>query len=142
MHQLPTLDKLGATIDPDLQVDSIAKEWFQRFSQGMKDNNATAIAQLFLEESFWRDILALTWDLRTIHGQSDIKALLTSRLPEMQFSYLQIAENDRFRSPRLMQMFPDFTVLLLCFDFETKFGKGTGTCRLVPTANDGWKAYT
>jgi hypothetical protein len=142
LYQLPTLDRLGVTVDSNLQANTIAKEWFLRFSEEMQSGDPHAVASLFLTESFWRDILALTWDMRTIHGQSDIKALLKSRLPEMQFSDLQMAENDQFRSPTLTKLFPDLVLLQICFDFNTKVGKGTGTCRLVPTANDGWKAYT
>lgn len=139
--QLPTLDRLGGKVDPDIPALTIAKDWFQHFSDAAETNNVTALMKLFLVDSFWRDILALTWEFRTIHGQSAIEALLTSRLPETQLSNLQLAD-DQHRAPAVSAMFPDLALLQFCFDFETKVGKGTGTCRLVPTANDGWKAYT
>jgi hypothetical protein len=141
MLQLPTLDRLGGKIDLDVPPHPIVKDWFQRFSKAIETNNAAAVVKLFLADSFWKDVLALTWDFLTAHGQSNIEALLASRLQETQISSLQIAD-DQHRAPTISAMFPDLTLLQFFFDFETKLGKGTGVCRLVPTANDGWKAYT
>jgi hypothetical protein len=139
--QLPTLDRLGGKIDPDLPPHTIAKDWFQQFQHAIETGNVASIVKLFLADGFWKDILALTWDFRTAHGQLNIEALLTLHLQETQFSSLQLAD-DQHRAPVIAAMFPDLSLLQFCFDFETRLGKGTGICRLAPTAKDGWKAYT
>ncbi|KAH7910415.1 hypothetical protein BJ138DRAFT_1152933 [Hygrophoropsis aurantiaca] len=62
---LPTLDRLGGTVSPKLDVASVTFRWFDSFAQDM----------------FWRDMLSLTWDSRTFQSINKVRQFLTNQLP-------------------------------------------------------------
>jgi len=134
---LPTLDRLQATIPADLDAKSIANEWFHAFAAAVEKKDASAIAELVLEDAFWRDMLALTWEFRTFQSQTAITQFLSATLVESGFSKLAL----RLDTVALQQFGPDLAWIQGFFDFETKVGVGLGIFRLVPTAGQ-WKAHT
>lgn len=62
---LPTLHSLGSTVDTNLDVHAVVNDWFARFVKAVGIKEVPAIIDLFLDNCFWRDMLALTWDFRT-----------------------------------------------------------------------------
>ena len=135
---LPTLDRLGVSLQAKYDVQKIAAEWFAKFTQAVSAKDTAAIAGLFLTDGWWRDHLALTWEFRTFHGTAKIKKFLDDQLAAFDFS------NVRFRddSAALKQPYPDLAWVQALFDFETNVGVGSGVVRLVPTASGEWKAFT
>ncbi|PCH32992.1 hypothetical protein WOLCODRAFT_147101, partial [Wolfiporia cocos MD-104 SS10] len=77
---LPTLDRLGASLQPDVDVQKVASEFFRTFAQHVSANNVEGITSLFLEDGWWRDQLALTWEFRTFHGVGKIRKFLADQL--------------------------------------------------------------
>lgn len=138
--QLPTLDRLGSDVDPDVSPSTVAENWFTAFTSAIQKGDSGAASALFLDDGFWRDILALTSDFRTVHGHPDISTLLHSS-SAVEFSGLRLSQ-DPLRAPSLRKPFPDLTLLQFCFEFQTKIGLGTGICRLAPIKDGNWKAYT
>jgi hypothetical protein len=135
--QLPVSEHPGTTFD----LHSVAKDWFQMLNDAVQLKDTHTIKSLFLDDSFWKDMLALTPDFRTIHSASNIKEFLDEALPRVELSALKIAE-EQYRRPTLSSSVPGVTLLQICFDFETKIGKGSGVCRLGSTPGGGqWKAY-
>ncbi|KLO15576.1 FAD/NAD-binding domain-containing protein [Schizopora paradoxa] len=135
---LPTLDRLQATIPQDLDPKSVATEWFASFIDAAVKRDISALSGLFLEDGFWRDMLALTWEFRTFHGQQTISKFLCATLDESGFNKLTL----RPESAGLQAFGPDLMWIHGIFDFETKVGLGFGIFRLVPTSSGQWKAYT
>ncbi|WP_151718398.1 NAD(P)-binding domain-containing protein [Gemmobacter serpentinus] len=45
--------------------------------------DADAVADLFLETGFWRDLAAFTWNLKTCEGRSQIAAMARAQLPKV-----------------------------------------------------------
>src|SRR5271154_6241434 len=86
--ELPTPEKLGVVVDPDVSGVSIAKDWFESFENAIASKDAAAVSSLFIDDSFWRDMLTLTANFRTIHRALNIKALLESALPKVELSFL------------------------------------------------------
>ncbi|KZT00875.1 FAD/NAD-P-binding domain-containing protein [Laetiporus sulphureus 93-53] len=135
---LPTLDRLGASLQPDVDVKKVASEWFRIFSDYISAGDVDGIASLFLEDGWWRDMLALTWEFRTFHGIEKIKKFLQDQLPVIKVASLKLREADTL----LQQPYPDLAWIRASFDFETEVGIGSGVFRLVPTADGTWKAFT
>ncbi|CCL99946.1 uncharacterized protein FIBRA_01971 [Fibroporia radiculosa] len=133
---LPTLDKLGAAIKPDLDAQAVARAWFQAFLQHVSSNDVAGVVSLFAEDGWWRDLLALTWDFRTFHGAAKIKAFLEDQLPVIKPTSFDL------KSAELQQPYPDLVWLMGTFHFETEVGIGSGIFRLVPTSDGTWKGYT
>lgn len=134
---LPTLQKLGATIPDDLDAHKVAAEWFKSFSSYAESGNVEGIIGLFVEQSFWRDVLALTWDFRTFEGTPNIKNFLEDRLASSHMKAFKL--KDDFLG--LYRPYPDLAWIQALFEFETDVGVGSGIFRLVPAADGIWKAH-
>ncbi|KIM60484.1 hypothetical protein SCLCIDRAFT_124024 [Scleroderma citrinum Foug A] len=138
---IPTLDDLDvdfAVLDGLAPIVEATK-WFAAFRTNTHDSDL--ITSLFHELGFWNDILALTWNYRTIRGTRAIKHLLDSRLAQTGLTALSLAE-DSFRAPTMLKPMPGVVFLRLCFEFETNYGRGTAIAFLVPTSNTRWKAWS
>ncbi|KIJ18436.1 hypothetical protein PAXINDRAFT_167040, partial [Paxillus involutus ATCC 200175] len=140
-QQLPTLQRLGVDDPADVSAVDAATAWFEAFSSAVASSDIEGILDLFLDDGFWKDILALTWDLRTIEGRDAIKNLLDNRLVPTGLVDLRL-NHEALRAPEIQRLFPDLVLLRLCFEFGTKVGKGTAVCYLVPIPGSKWKAYS
>ncbi|TFK59097.1 FAD/NAD(P)-binding domain-containing protein [Pluteus cervinus] len=137
-NYLPTLNILNASLATEIDAIGIASTWLDIFASRIAALDVKGVTDLFIpEESWWRDILALTWDFRTFKGSSKISQFLSDRL------HLTSPTNFKLR-PELTnfhQPFPDLAWVQLIFDFETDVGLGFGIARLVPTSSGEWKAH-
>ncbi|KAF8893477.1 hypothetical protein BD779DRAFT_1506493 [Infundibulicybe gibba] len=134
---VPTLDKLGATVPEDADAKAIAAAWFKLFASSLESYDVNKVVGLFIEESYWRDMLALTWDFRTFHGTSKIRQFLSDRLKETKPRAFEL--KDEYLG--LQKPYPDIAWVNAMFSFETEVGLASGILRLVPTANGDWKAF-
>ena len=133
-HRIPLLDK---PLPADLDVDGIAHEWFSQFVPLVQSGDAARIVDLLVDDSFWRDVLAITWDFRTFRGLTDIKQFLDHRLQVASLTNLKL------ENPSLVQFPPAIGWIQGIFSFEVGgFGLGSGVFRLIPTPDGRWKAYT
>lgn len=135
---LPTLDSLGARVPSDVDEKVVASSWFTSFAASAEAGDVGGLLDLFIENSSWRDLLALTWEFRTFIGRPLIKQFLSDRLESAQIKALKL-RND---SVGLHKPMPDLAWIGGMFDFETEVGIGSGVFRLVPTAGGEWKAWS
>jgi putative flavoprotein involved in K+ transport len=54
--------------------------WLTQFAAALDRHDIGAVAGLFHEECFWRDLLSFTWTIATFEGRPSIAAMLQSRL--------------------------------------------------------------
>ncbi|KAJ3794357.1 hypothetical protein GGU11DRAFT_845064 [Lentinula aff. detonsa] len=136
---LPTIDRLGASLSPNIDSKEIVLKWFSAFATSAETGDVEALIDLFVPESYWRDILALTWDFRTFIGNVRIKQFLKDRLSSSKLRAFKL--RDDFLG--LQQPYPDLVWIGFLFDFEVgDVGKASGVGRLVPQADGSWKAHT
>ncbi len=55
--------------------------WLARLQGALSDGDGRAAAALFAPDCYWRDFLALSWNLVTTEGRADIAAMLAATLP-------------------------------------------------------------
>ena len=55
--------------------------WLDEFERALSKPDRAALDRLFLADCFWRDVLALSWNLQTIAGRDTITQALTSLAP-------------------------------------------------------------
>ena len=108
---------------------------------GLPLSDDGALEKLFLPDSYWRDVVALSWTLQTIAGRDGIlKALkvLASHATPSNFAI------DPGRTPPRKVTRAGSECIEAIFRFETKTGRGDGIIRLAPDAADGHrlKAWT
>ena len=119
---------------PDAQA--AARTWLAQFEEALATGEAARFAPLFQAESYWRDVLALTWGITTIAGADAIGAGLAPRAAKARLRACAIAE-DR-TAPRWVARAGIDTIEAI-FRFETEEGRGSGVLRLTPDGNDGGK---
>jgi len=49
-------------------------------NQALADRDAAAASHLFADECYWRDLVLLTWNIKTLEGRSQIADMLTAQL--------------------------------------------------------------
>ncbi|MFZ1993039.1 MAG: NAD(P)/FAD-dependent oxidoreductase [Solirubrobacteraceae bacterium] len=68
----------------ELQIATTAEQtvqrWLDRFNGALESGEASAVADLFAPTSFWRDLVALTWNIVTVEGRDGIKDMLEHTL--------------------------------------------------------------
>jgi cation diffusion facilitator CzcD-associated flavoprotein CzcO len=111
-----------------------AESWLARFEAALSDGDDAALKSLFAAESYWRDVLALSWNLQTLNGAETILnelPALASRAVPKNFAI----DRDRAAPRRVMRA--GTACIEAIFRFETAVGRGHGILRLVPDAADG-----
>jgi putative flavoprotein involved in K+ transport len=58
-------------------------EWLGSFERALADGDAAAASELFHAESWWRDLVAFTWNIKTLEGPAEIRAMLEAQLPHI-----------------------------------------------------------
>jgi putative flavoprotein involved in K+ transport len=46
--------------------------WLAKFSTALEARDAAAVADMFAEDGYWRDLVALTWNIKTVQGRAEI----------------------------------------------------------------------
>lgn len=138
-HQLPTTDCLGVQIPEGTSPVQVSRDWLDGFCIALQSRR-TQIQDLFLDDSFWRDLLALSWDIRTLIGATRINDYLEKHLANSGLRDLTISDKP-WLEPTLEKPYPDLTFVQFAFTFENAVGIGSGLARLVYTGGV-WKAWT
>jgi len=121
---------------------SVAMEsWLAQFEDALAKPDDGTLKVLFHSDSYWRDVLALTWTLQTVNGRDAILEALKVQAPQAAPSGFAI-DPDR-AAPRQVTRAGTSSIEAI-FRFETAVGRGDGILRLIPDAADGnrLKAWT
>jgi hypothetical protein len=102
--------------------------WLGEFGAALALGEASRIARLFASDCHWRDILALTWNLRTISGADGIANVMASALKRMSPRQLAVAVD---RTPPRYVSRAGVDTIEAIFVFETSVGPCNGVVRLV-----------
>lgn len=98
----------------------ICADWIEKLNSALVAGDAAGAAALFGEECFWRDLIALTWNIRTVEGRDAIATMLKATIPAVHPFNFKISEEAR--------EFQDFVETW--FTFETAQARGVGHLRL------------
>lgn len=104
--------------------------WLTAFESAMSRADKSAVAALFQPEGIWRDLVALTWHLRTITHAPHIAEALTRTVACIEPCNFRIASGRT--APRWVTRAGTETLEAL-FSFETRVGRGSGVLRLTPS---------
>jgi len=66
------------------EIDKVLDEIFSKLNKALQCGDSAAVAALFQEECYWRDLVFFTWNLRTLESHQDIKDMLASQLGVIQ----------------------------------------------------------
>ena len=114
----------------DTGAQSVAAEvdrWLERFEETLAVGDTAAASELFGDESFWRDLVSFTWNIKTVEGPAGVKDLLDHTLAQARPRGWHTVEPPTEAGG----------VIDAWIEFETEAGRGRGHLRL----RDG-KAWT
>lgn len=97
-----------------------ASAWLALLADCLMRKDAAAAAALFGEDCYWRDILAFTWNLKTLEGRDEISSMLATCLPQVQPSAFML-DGEASSAGETVDAW---------FRFETAAGLGKGHVRL------------
>ncbi|WP_456697741.1 NAD(P)-binding domain-containing protein [Aeromicrobium sp. P5_D10] len=61
-------------------AEAVFGQWLDAFSSAMESRSVDRVLSAVTDDCYWRDLLALTWDLGTFHGRDAIAGLLQGSL--------------------------------------------------------------
>jgi putative flavoprotein involved in K+ transport len=94
--------------------------WLDDFNAALRDSDAAAAADLFATASFWRDLVSLTWNIKTVEGPEGVRDMLDQTLDSAQPHDFHVSE-----APAEAE-----GVIEAWLEFETAVGRGLGHLRL------------
>ena len=126
-----------------------ATHWISLFNQSLKTNGAHQVngASLFLADSFWRDALALSWQLDTIIGGQTITRAIHDQAAKTGLTAISLDED---ATPPQWVSRAGTDAIEAFIKFETKDANGRGIIRLceikdkidINAAGPQWRAWT
>ena len=138
---IPLCDWPKTAESPSADPNSIAIKVVDVIKSALKNDDTKAIAELFLENGYWRDHLGLSWDFHTMKGKDNITHFLAQN--GCPVKSIEIDKSSDYRSPQIAPFdgAGDVKGVQFFFNWESKVGKGQGVARLVE--KDGqWKIFT
>ena len=128
---------LDRTDDSSVAADT----WLAQFEEALGKPDDGLLKTLFHPDSYWRDVLALSWNIQTLNGRDAILKALPPLARSAGPSGFAIAP-DRAAPRKVMRA--GTNAIEAIFKFETRVGRGSGIIRLIPDADDGnrLKAWT
>ncbi|MGY1673131.1 flavin-containing monooxygenase [Geodermatophilus sp. SYSU D00710] len=110
------------TLDaPPQSAAQRAAEWFTALEDALGARDVERAAGLFATTSFWRDLVAFSWNLTTVEDRAGVTDLLTATLDRTDPSGFVVSEDPQEADG----------VTTAWFTFETAVGRGKGLVRLV-----------
>lgn len=130
-------------ISKDVGVEAFSA-WLGDLGAAVESGIAEQVSDLFVDDSFWKDILSFTGDYKMFSGRSEIEHGIGPALAAVKPGSLTPSPGRA--APRLVRRSAR-TVVEAFFDFETEAGRGTGFVRLLlneidPKQSRAWFVLT
>jgi len=127
-------------LDKTNDISIAAENWLVQFEAALAGTGDGSLKALFHPDSFWRDVLALSWIIQTINGGGAIVRELQACAGAHPKNF---AIDSARAAPRRVTRAGTNSIEAI-FKFETAVGRGSGILRLIPDQADGnrLKAWT
>jgi hypothetical protein len=115
-------------------IFTITEHWLAQFEQALSEGDNALLETLFHTDSHWRDVLALTWRIKTVNGTDAIRRELRTHNRRARPVGFKIPPH-RAAPRHVIRAGTDSIEAI--FTFETTEGRGSGVVRLSPEVNNG-----
>ncbi|WP_132992955.1 flavin-containing monooxygenase [Gordonia zhaorongruii] len=114
--------------------EAVATDWARRFAAAVDAGGSTA--DLFVDDAWWRDLLAFSGDLHSRHGEAALAEQLASARGVLRSPVTVVAPAD------FVAVLPTVDGVVTAFlGFDTAEGRGQGLVRLIE-AGGSWRAVS
>ncbi|KAF7562243.1 hypothetical protein G7046_g1898 [Stylonectria norvegica] len=140
--KFPSSPQPSAELDPA----KVAADLVESFNKALERNDYPALAELFVDDGYWRDHLALSWVFRTVQTPPQILEFLKSCAGSrdgFRLKKINVDASSPVRAPKIQPVDASGNVTGIGFFFsaETVLGTGIGLARLVEQGGK-WKIFT
>ena len=111
-----TVERPETTGSPTERTDA----WLAAFQDALTARDADRAAGMLAATSFWRDLIAFTWNITTVEGPDGVRDLLGATLESTDPRGFRTSEEPT----------EDDGVVSAWIEFETAVGRGRGQLRL------------
>ncbi|KAF8546611.1 hypothetical protein OG21DRAFT_1579595 [Imleria badia] len=128
-----------AVLEP-LSPQAIASNWLQLFISDLESSTSHGVLSLehsFVDDSYWRDLLAFTPDYCTWYTRLVIQQSLFAGVPIAKPTQFEIVQDVRVKRTGLNKIFVQGIV-----QFQTVIAECSGVFTLVQTSGGTWKAWS
>lgn len=101
-------------------ITDLAGHWLATFDRALAAGDPDAVLAAFDDECYWRDLVAFTWNIRTMEGRTEIGDMLRATLAGTRPSGWQL-DGEPAEANGVVEAW---------FRFETGVGRGRGIARL------------
>jgi putative flavoprotein involved in K+ transport len=114
---------MTSTLEPTTAVSAQERidAWLADFEAALAVRDINRCVAKFATDSFWRDLVAFTWNLKTVAGRDEIADMLGARLAGTDPSHFRTREPASDDGDGISSAF---------IEFETAAGRGVGHLRL------------
>lgn len=96
------------------------QHWLRSFDEILRSSEPERAAELFEDNGYWRDLVALTWNLKTLEGRQAIRDMISKTAPHIRPGNWQLSE----------EVTEQDGVIDAWITFETRHARGKGHLRL------------
>ncbi|KAL4864860.1 hypothetical protein BDV12DRAFT_200675 [Aspergillus spectabilis] len=122
--------------------DHLNKQWINLLDHHLTSPDLIPLSKLFHDDSWWRDMLALTWDFRTIRGLGKSSTFIKENQSRVQLATIRLDQASD-AEPKFESPVKGLTWVTALFTFETRVGRGSGVVYITQPEEGGrWKAYS
>jgi cation diffusion facilitator CzcD-associated flavoprotein CzcO len=108
-------------------------QWLAEFAEALERSDLPAAMRLLSAGVYWRDVLALTWDVHTFYGAEQVRAALAAWLAKAKLRGLRLSP--RTQPQRVTRA--GTAAIEAIVEFEVAAGCGRGVIRLVEAEGSG-----
>jgi putative flavoprotein involved in K+ transport len=106
----------------DTTANSRAQAFLDKFGAALAAENVDAAVGMFNEECYWRDLVAFTWNIKTVEGRAEVRDMLNHCLKTVKPRDWRIAEGENASESD--------GVLEAWISFDTEIAPGFGLIRI------------
>jgi len=118
---------------------TLANRWLATFEKALAERDDVLLKTLFHPDSHWRDVLALTWHIRTVNGREAVLGELKAHAGRAHPTGFR---TDPHRTAPRHVTRAGTDAIEAIFQFETDEGRGNGVLRLRPDEKNTLRAWT
>ncbi|AQA04174.1 FAD-dependent oxidoreductase [Mycobacterium sp. MS1601] len=113
---------MTSTLEPSVDVSPQQRvdAWLADFETALAVRDVERAASMFATDSYWRDLVSFTWNIKTVEGRDGVADMLTERLAGTDPSHFRTRETPTEADG----------VTSAFIEFETGAGRGIGHLRL------------
>lgn len=106
----------------DTTTNDQVAEFLDRFGAALEGSDIDAAVAMFQADSYWRDLVTFTWNIRTMEGHDQIREMLTAQLAGTKPSDWKVADGEVATE--------EGGITTAWITFETDVARGYGLIRL------------